>query len=108
QVSIIGADGEAMVLNAVVDTGFNGSLTLPAAIIERLDLPWRNRGSAILRDGNLVDCDIYSATIVWDGQRRSILVESAETDPLVGMRQMEGYRIIIDDVDGGPVTMTRI
>ena len=32
-------------IDAVVDTGFNGFLTLPASIIQELDLVWRRRGA---------------------------------------------------------------
>ncbi|MGE3540492.1 MAG: hypothetical protein AB7N91_24010 [Candidatus Tectimicrobiota bacterium] len=38
------ADGREQEMEAVLDTGFNGSLTLPPAVIATLGLQWRTRG----------------------------------------------------------------
>lgn len=35
-----GASEQRQVVDAVIDTGFNGFLSLPSAIIVTLDLPW--------------------------------------------------------------------
>ena len=107
-ISMLDASGQPVALDAVVDTGFNGSLTLPTAFIQTLGLVWQVRGSAILANGVEEECDIYAGVVLWDGQPRHILVEAADTDPLVGMRLMSGYRIIIEDVDGGMVRIERI
>ena len=66
-------------------------------------LPWRGRGLITLANGTDDQCDIYAATIVWDGRRRSILVEAAETAPLRGMTPLHGYRLHIEVIDGGSV-----
>jgi clan AA aspartic protease len=39
-------------IEGVVDTGFDGWLTLPATIISSLTLPFRRRGRAVLADGS--------------------------------------------------------
>ncbi len=80
-------------LEAILDTGFNGSLTLPSEVIARLQLPWRTRGSAELADGSEESFDIYSATIIWHGSPRPILVSSVETMPLLGMRLLADYDV---------------
>ena len=38
------ADGREQQMEAILDTGFNGSLTLPPAMIAGLGLRWRTRG----------------------------------------------------------------
>ena len=91
-----------------MDTGFSGSLTLPPAIISTLGLPFRSRGSAILADGNQAQFDIYAATVIWDGTPRVILVEAAETDPLIGMGLLYGFNINIQAIDGGAVKIERL
>ena len=45
------AKGHEQEIAAIVDTGFNGSLTLPPALIGALGLPWRTRGRVILANG---------------------------------------------------------
>ena len=81
-------------INAVVDTGFNGFLTLPASLIQELGLVWRRRGRATLADGSDSVFDIYEATVIWDGRPRRIAVDEADCDPLVGMSLLYGCELI--------------
>ena len=99
------ADGREQEVEAILDTGFNGSLTLPPAVIPALGLPWRSRGLVILANGTADQCDIYVATVIWDGTPRNILVEAAETDPLVGMALLYGHDVRMQVVQGGRVSI---
>lgn len=102
------ADGKEQSFDVILDTGFSGSLTLPPSLIAALGLPFRSRGSAVLAAGSEAQFDIYAATVVWDGTSRHILVEAADTDPLIGMRLLYGFNINIQAVDGGKVTLERL
>jgi predicted aspartyl protease len=106
--SVRDTSGREQRFDAIVDTGFHGSLTLPMILIHAFGLVWRSRGSAIVADGTVQGCDIYDAVVIWDGQPRNILVESAEADPLVGMGLMHHYELNLQAVDGGSVTLNRI
>jgi predicted aspartyl protease len=44
------AAGQDHEIEAIVDTGFTGSLTLPPVVIAGLGLAWRSRGQAFLAD----------------------------------------------------------
>jgi predicted aspartyl protease len=66
--------GQFLEVQAILDSGFTGSLTLPSAWISQLQLPWRSRTSAILANGNAEEFDVYAATILWNGSLRQILV----------------------------------
>jgi clan AA aspartic protease len=90
-------------IEAILDTGFNGSLTLPPAIVNTLGLSWRTRSLVMLANGAEELCDIYAATVIWDGRPRDILVEEAETDPLVGMALLYGHDVRMQVVEGGHV-----
>ena len=46
--------GQAHEFEAVIDTGFNGFLTLPPALIAALGLPWLCRQDGQLADGSVV------------------------------------------------------
>lgn len=85
RLTVRGSAGQEVEIEAVVDTGFNGSLTLPRALITMLDLAWRRRGRAILADGSESIFDIHEAIILWNGQARRVAVDAADTEPLVGM-----------------------
>jgi len=102
------ASGQEQQIEVVLDTGFSGSLTLPPPVIVALGLPFRSRGSALLADGSQTEFDIHAATIAWDGAPRNILVEAADTDPLVGMGLLYGHDIHIRAVDGGHVTIQNL
>jgi clan AA aspartic protease len=97
------ADGRDQEIEAILDTGFNGSLTLPPAVIAALGLPWRTRGLVILANGTEDQCDIHAATVLWDGVPRKILVEAADTDPLVGMALLYGHDVRMQVVEGGSI-----
>lgn len=97
------ANGQRQVIEAVIDTGFNGFLTLPSAVIATLDLPWNASEIVTLGDGSETVFDLYAVTIIWDGQYREIDVAESETEPLIGMALLYGYRLQIDAIEGGIV-----
>jgi hypothetical protein len=70
-------------------------------MIAGLGLQWRTRGLVMLANGTEDYCDIYAATIIWDGRPRNILVEAADTDPLVGMALLYGHDLHVQVVEGG-------
>jgi len=95
-------------INAVIDTGFTGFLSFPNDIITELDLPWSYRDRGTLGDGSEVLFDIYDAVAIWDGKSQEIEVNSAETDPLIGMSMLRGYRLQVDTIEGGFVIITNL
>jgi len=106
RLDVRGPDGSEQTVEAVLDTGFDGWLSLPSLLVGALRLHWRQRGRAILADGNESVFDIYEGTVVWDGQPRRVPVDEAETVPLVGMSLPEGHELKIQVRAGGAVTIT--
>ena len=98
-------NGQEEGIEAILDTGFSGSLTLPPTVISALGLPWRTRGTVILANGSEDQFDIYAGVIGWNGTTRNILIEAADTDPLVGMALLTGYDVHIQVAEGGTVTI---
>jgi hypothetical protein len=49
--------------------------------------------------------DVYTGLVIWDGEYRYIDINAAETAPLVGMSLLYGYRVQIDAIEGGLVTI---
>ena len=60
--------GNFKAIDAVIDTGFTGFLSLPAAIIMELELQWSYRDRATLGDGSETIFDVYYAKIVLNEQ----------------------------------------
>jgi clan AA aspartic protease len=92
-------------VDAVIDTGFSGFLTLPSGIIAALDLTWKGRDVATLGDGTSCIFEVYVATVIWDGEYRVIDINESETVPLIGMRLLRGYDLRIQAIEGGTVTV---
>ncbi|CCI14679.1 conserved hypothetical protein [Microcystis aeruginosa PCC 9806] len=95
-------------ITAVIDTGFTGFLSLPIATIRELELSWSYRDRATLADGSEVLFDIYDGMVIWGGQYREIEINAAETEPLIGMSLLRGYRLQVDTVKGGLVTISEL
>lgn len=95
--------GQTREVEAVVDTGFNGYLTLPPILMEDLELPVVGDGEAVLADGNQAAFDVYGVTVLWDGQPMYVETGVVGVDPLVGMALLEGHNLNIDIEDGGRV-----
>ncbi|MEX2138654.1 MAG: clan AA aspartic protease [Pirellulales bacterium] len=103
RVSVQNASGQEHDIEGLVDTGFNGSLTLPPALIAKLRLRWYTRSSITLANGSKDEVDVYAATVIWDGGSRRILVEATDAEPLIGMQLMHRHIIRIEAIDGGGV-----
>ena len=103
-----GPNGDEEEIEAIVDTGFNDYLTLPSSTLSQLALPFAAPTQGMLADGSIVSLDYYEVTVVWDNQPRKILALEAEGGPLVGMSLLYGYRLTLDAIDGGPVTIDEL
>lgn len=90
-------------IEAVIDTGFNGFLSLPSTIITTLNLPWSGSDFVTLGDGSETFFDLYTAVVIWDGQYCEIDIAESETEPLLGTALLYGYRLQVDNIEGGIV-----
>ena len=95
--------GREQQVSAVIDTGFDGWLTLPPDLVGRLGLARLGRERGILADGSVTFFHLHEATLIWDGSPRTIAVAVAVGAPLVGMGLLEGFELTIQAVHGGRV-----
>ena len=102
------ADGKVFMQDAIVDTGFNGWLSLPPDLIAELNLKWKRRGRAVLGDGSECVFNVYEAVVVWDDTLLTIPVDEADSEPLVGMSLMEGYQLMMQVFEGGRVELRQV
>jgi predicted aspartyl protease len=47
--------------------------------------------------------DFYTGTVIWDGKYRTIDIAESETEPLIGLAILRGYRLQVDNIEGGIV-----
>src|SRR5580704_16700173 len=93
RLKVKGLRGREQEIEAVIDTGYTASLTLPPAVVVALGLRWRSVDRGTLADGSECLFDVYEAKVVWDHKVRHILVDEADVDPLVGMRLLRGHEL---------------
>lgn len=108
RLTIRGFRGREQEIEAVVDSGYTGWLTLPPAVIAGLNLRWQTFGRGILADGSVSAFDVYHAKAVWDGRVRSVFVDEFDSTPLVGMAMMRGYEYRMQVRARGKVTIKRL
>jgi clan AA aspartic protease len=80
----------------VLDTGFEGALTLPPSAVAALGLPPYTQLAAKLADGSSVSVDVHTADIVWDGQVIQIAVLAMSGQPLLGTALLSGFSLNVD------------
>ena len=100
-----GPGGRTWEVDAVIDTGFNGYLTLPPMLVADLGLTVVGDGEAVLADGSEAAFDVYSVTLLWNGQSRHVETGAVGVAPLVGMSLLDSHNLNIDVRDGGRVAI---
>jgi clan AA aspartic protease len=108
RLTIRGFRGLQQEIEAVVDSGYTGWLTLPSTVIAALNLHWQSFGSGILADGSVSTFDVYQAKVVWDGHLRRVFVDEFDATPLVGMALLRGYEYKMQVRAQGRVTIKRL
>ncbi len=92
----------------VVDTGFEGFLNLPIAVVNELQLPYVARIDANLADDSSIAAFAYRVIVVWNGIEREVIVLGIGRRPLIGTALLEDCHLGIDFCDGGTVLIDEI
>jgi clan AA aspartic protease len=103
-----GPSGNELEIQAIVDTGFTASLTLPTTVVTFLELARQSGSGGVLADGSLRQFDIFGAEVAWEGGWRPILVSAVGDEILLGMRLLAGHEVRIQVVPGGAVEISAL
>ena len=103
---VSGASGQTLHLEALIDTGFDGWLSLPTDAIEKIGLPWLRRRRALLADGSETVYDCYQGVVVWEDRPLQIPIDEVNATPLVGMALLQGFELVMQVKVGGKVTIS--
>jgi len=106
-VAVISNESTQMV-DAVIDTGFSGFLTLPSDMIATLGFSWEGRDVATLGDGTFCTFEVYIGLVIWDGQYREIYINELKTFPPIGMKLLRGDDLRTQAIEGGLVTIATL
>jgi len=105
QIRVLGPAGQTALVEAAIDTGYDGFLTLPAPLIRDLALQFAGTERVMLADGKEVSMDLYVGAVVWEEQPSEVLVLGSEGGVLLGMSMLAGSRMTLDVEEDGVVTI---
>ncbi len=100
-----GQAGRTREIEAVIDTGFTGFLTVTPSLATELGLDFRGTSRATLADGSEVMLPSYGVAVLWDGQPRFVEADAANATPRVGMRMLDRHNLNVEVKRGGPVVI---
>ncbi len=106
--TVRGPGGIDVLIEARVDTGFDGYLTLEPATVAILNLPIVGSTQVTLGDGTVAQIPVCDATVIWEGRPRSIRVECTVGHCLLGTALLDGKDLRIRFVPGGAVEIEAI
>ncbi len=95
-------------VTVLIDTGFEGRLTLSTETVRRLRLDWIGVEPWSTADDRALDFDLYAAEAFWEGGWIAISVLDTGKRALLGMKLLDGFRLTIDATEGGRVTIESI
>lgn len=103
RVTVTGGKEVSETIDATLDTGFTGSIALPAELVNRLGLEYVRDRAVTLADGSHHDTQIYRASAKLGEDWHYLEAYVSGHVALVGMRLIYGANISFDAVPGGAI-----
>ncbi len=104
-IDIAGDDRLFRSVEAIIDTGFTGALSLPESAAHELGLRSARAERVTLADGRSIRANVHAARILWHGQPLDARVQTLGSHPIVGTALLANCRMTIDWWDGGDVVI---
>ena len=92
-------------VEAMIDTGFDDFLTLPAYLVQRMGLVWASRMPMQVATSEWAQFDIYAADVLWLGNRLPLRVLQTQSEILVGTRLLWESELTVQFWEGGAVNV---
>ena len=103
EIEIRWASDRARKFDALLDTGFNGAVSLPSKVVRELGLPLVSERTVTLGDASDVRVMVHAGIVrLADGWHRCPILATGDM-PLVGMQLLEGLKVCFEAVDGGVI-----
>ena len=108
QLDLKSRTGRLQRIEAVVDTGFDGNLTLPPNIIRELDSESELEINVVLATGAADRVKTWNGDVIWHEQVRSLLILESGGTPLLGMELLEDSQLTMQARINGDVLIERL
>jgi clan AA aspartic protease len=94
---LITSKGHAHFHPVIIDTGFNGNLSVPEKLAKRYGWTWIGNESYEIATGDVVEQKVFLGEIRWFGSSQQVYaVASHAEDILMGTRLLRQQRLNID------------
>ena len=104
-IRLLDANGHVHRVEAAVDTGFDGHVSLPNHLAAPLGMPYSESVEMTLAADVVINVDVYEGVVIWRGQRRPVKIVEAEGTPLVGLALMWDSLLTAEITENGAVTV---
>ena len=104
-IRLFDTNGHVHRVEAVVDTGFSGYLSLPRDAIRQLGVTAAEPVEMELATNLVVTVPSYEGVVQWRGEQRLIEVLEAEGTPLIGTALLWGSLLTAEMTDNGAVAI---
>ena len=108
QLEVERSDGRFETIETVVDTGFNGHLSLPPEVIGRLNVKQDGPADVDLATGVQATLNAWLGNVLWHDTIRSVLIFESNGTPLLGMELMEDSQLTMQARINGHVLIERL
>jgi clan AA aspartic protease len=108
QIVVLNESKKTQVVSAVIDTGYTGDLMLPKSIVEELQLSLRGIQEATLGDDSVAVFELYTGSVIWDGEIRNVEINASEVSALLGMGMLENFKLEVEGKLWGQVRITAL
>jgi clan AA aspartic protease len=107
-VTLRGFGEQEVLVEAVLDTGYTGPLSLREEDITALGLVPSGGAWIALADGSEWEAVLYTVIVAWDGIERLVQTTGDGPEPLIGIGLLNGHNLSVDVTDGGAARITRL
>ena len=108
ELHVINDQRQAVVVDAVIDTGFSGAVSVPADVVNQLDLLFARQVVGYLADGSTTIVELYFARLLCGTRMVETEIAAAGTQALIGVQFLAGQRLTADFEINGSVYLQPI
>jgi clan AA aspartic protease len=87
----------------IIDTGFDGELSLPFRLARQLDAPLSGQATFIMANGTQRQCPYCEPVIEWAEEPRIVEVLVIEGNPLLGTQLLQDTVLHVEIMESGLV-----
>jgi len=81
----------------IVDTGFNGYISIPATLVEESNWHFLGTEEYELANGDVVEEKVYLGKVIFDGEETLVFsLSNRSQDTLIGTKLLRGRILIVD------------